>query len=82
MAGETWRREIPMADWIRANLPPGVAIANAATSVEYLTGHRNLNLHGVTSPAFVGTRTADREAGMFESLVAPARGPSGRRACC
>jgi hypothetical protein len=69
MAGETWRREIPMAEWIRANLPPGVAIANAATSIEYLTGHRNLNLHGVTSAAFVGTRTADREAGMFESLV-------------
>ena len=69
MAGETWRREIPMADWIRANLPPGAAIANAATSVEYLTGHRNLNLHGVTSPGFLGTRSADREAGMFESLT-------------
>ena len=68
MAGETWRREIPMADWIRANLPPGVSIANAATSVEYLTGHRNLNLHGVTSPGFVGNRTAEREAGLFESL--------------
>jgi hypothetical protein len=68
MAGETWRREIPMADWIRKNLPPGVTIANAATSVEYLTGHRNLNLHGVTSPAFVGNRTAEREAGLFESL--------------
>jgi hypothetical protein len=68
MAGETWRREIPMAAWIRANLPPGVAIANAATSVEYLTGHRNLNLHGVTSPAFVGGRTAEREASLFESL--------------
>ena len=68
MAGETWRREIPMAAWIRANLPPGVAIANAATSVEYLTGHRSVNLHGVTSPAFVGNRTAEREAGLFESL--------------
>ncbi len=68
MAGETWRREIPMAAWIRANLPPGAAIANAATSVEYLTGHRNVNLHGVTSPAFVGNRTAEREAGLFESL--------------
>jgi 4-amino-4-deoxy-L-arabinose transferase-like glycosyltransferase len=68
MAGETWRREIPMAAWIRASLPPGVAIANAATSVEYLTGHRNLNLHGVTSPDFVGNRTAEREAGLFESL--------------
>ena len=68
MAGETWSREVPMAAWIRTNLPPGVSIANAATSVEYLTGHRNLNLHGVTSPAFVGNRTAEREAGLFESL--------------
>jgi hypothetical protein len=57
-----------MAAWIRANLPPGAAIANAATSVEYLTGHRNLNLHGVTSPAFLGNRTSEREAGLFESL--------------
>ena len=81
LAGETWRREIPMAAWIRANLPPGVAIANAATSVEYLTGHRSLNLHGVTSPAFVGNRTAEREAGLFESLGRlPAA--SGRPTCC
>ena len=69
LAGETWRREIPMAAFIRAELPRGVAIANAATSVEYLTGHRNLNLHGVTSPGFAGGRTAEREAGMFESLT-------------
>ena len=77
MGGETWRREIPLSAWIRANLPPGVAIANAATSVEYLTGHRNLNLHGVTSPGFVGNRTAEREAGIFESLerVAPGERP-------
>ncbi len=68
MAGETWSREVPMAAWIRANLPPGASIANAATSVEYLTGHRNVNLHGVTSPDFVGNRTAEREAGLFESL--------------
>ncbi len=68
LAGETWRREIPMAAFIRAELPKGVAIANIATSVEYLTGHRNLNLHGVTSPGFAGSRTAEREAGMFESL--------------
>ena len=68
MAGETWRREIPMATWIRANLPAGVRIANAATSIEYLTGHRNLNLHGVTSAAFLGPGTRDREAGMFEAL--------------
>jgi len=69
MAGETWRREVPMADWIRRHLPPGVPIASPATSVEYLTGHRALNLHGVMSAAFLGTRTADREAGMFEALV-------------
>jgi 4-amino-4-deoxy-L-arabinose transferase-like glycosyltransferase len=69
MAGETWRREIPMAEYIRTHLPKGVPIANAATSIEYLTGHRNMNLHGVTSPAFVGNRTAEREAGLFESLV-------------
>ena len=76
MGGETWRREIPLAAWIRANLPPGVAIANAATSVEYLTGHHNVNLHGVTSPDFVGNRTAEREAGVFESLE---RLPSSER---
>jgi hypothetical protein len=68
MGGETWRREVPMAAFIRSKLPPGVAIANAATSVEYLTGHRNVNLHGVTSPGFVGNRTVEREAGVFESL--------------
>jgi 4-amino-4-deoxy-L-arabinose transferase-like glycosyltransferase len=67
-AGEIARRELPMAEWIRTHLPPGVAIANAATSVEYLTGHRSLNLHGVTSPAFFGNRTAEREAGTFEAL--------------
>jgi hypothetical protein len=68
LAGDTWRREIPMAAFIRGQLPRGVSIANAATSVEYLSGHRNLNLHGVTSPGFVGGRTAEREAGMFEAL--------------
>ncbi len=76
MGGETWRHEIPLADWIRANLPPGVSIANAATSVEYLTGHRNVNLHGVTHPGFVGNRTAERGAGIFESLE---RLPSSER---
>ncbi|HEY8232571.1 MAG TPA: hypothetical protein VIJ10_07910 [Vicinamibacteria bacterium] len=78
LAGSTWRREIPMAAFIRERLPKGVAIANAATSVEYLTGHRNLNLHGVTSPGFAGGRSAEREAGMFESLGrigAPERPP-------
>jgi hypothetical protein len=68
MAASTWLREIPTAQWIRRHLPPGVAIANGATSIEYLTGHRNLNLHGVTSPRFVGTRTVEREAGYFEAL--------------
>ncbi|HEY5908355.1 MAG TPA: hypothetical protein VIZ31_09940, partial [Vicinamibacteria bacterium] len=67
-AGEIARRELPMADWIRANLPPGTVIANAATSIEYLTGHRAVNLHGVTSPDFFGNRTAEREAGTFEAL--------------
>ena len=76
-AGHTWRREIPTARWIRAHLPPGAAIANGATSIEYLTGHRNLNLHGVTSPGFGGTRTAEKEAGYFEALgrLTPAERP-------
>ena len=68
MAGGVARRDLALAEWIRRELPPGVAMANLATSVEYLTGHRNLNLHGVTTPAFFGTLTAEREAGMFESL--------------
>jgi hypothetical protein len=67
-AGRTWRREIPTAEWIRAHLPPGATIANLATSVEYLTGHRNLNLHGVTSPGFGGVRSVEKEAGYFEAL--------------
>jgi hypothetical protein len=67
-AGEVWRRDVATAAWISKALPPGVAMANIATSVEYLTGHRNLNLHGVTSPAFFGNRTAEREAGTFESI--------------
>jgi hypothetical protein len=69
MAASTWRREIPTAEWIRRHLPPGVAIANGATSIAYLTGHRNLNLHGVTSPGFGGTRAVEKEAGYFEALV-------------
>jgi hypothetical protein len=75
-AGEIARRELPMAEWIRTQVPPGTAIANAATSVEYLTGHRALNLHGVTSPAFFGNRTSEREAGTFEAL---ARLPAAER---
>lgn len=69
MAGELARRDVAAAAWIAASLPPGTAIANAVTSVEYLTGHRNLNLHGVTSPAFFGGLTAEREASMLEGLV-------------
>ena len=68
MAGEIARRDVAMAEWISKNLPRGVAMANLATSVEYLTGHRAINLHGVTSPAFFGNRTAEREAGVFEAL--------------
>jgi len=68
MAGATWRREIPMAEWIRQNLPAGTGIANAATSIEYLTGHRNLNLHGVTSPDFGGIPQVEKEAGTYEAL--------------
>lgn len=68
MAGELWRRDVAAAEWIRAHLPPGTPIANVATSVEYLSGHRNLNLHGVTSPAFFGNTRAEREAGTFEAL--------------
>ncbi len=68
MAGEIYRREIPAAEWIRTQLPRGVAMANVVTSIEYLTGHRNMNLHGVTTPAFFGTRTMEKEAGFFEAL--------------
>jgi hypothetical protein len=68
MAGDVYRRDVGAAEWIVRNLPRGVAMANLATSVEYLTGHRNLNLHGVTSPFFFGNRTAEREAGVWESL--------------
>ena len=69
MAGEVHRRDLAAARWIAASLPRGVAMANVATSVEYLTGHRNINLHGVTSPAFLGTRAGEREAGMLEGLA-------------
>jgi hypothetical protein len=68
MAGDVYRRDVGAAEWIVRNLPRGVAMANMATSVEYLTGHRNLNLHGVTSPYFFGNRTAEREAGVWEAL--------------
>ncbi|MBI3932192.1 MAG: hypothetical protein HY317_02145 [Acidobacteria bacterium] len=68
MSGEVYLRDVRTAEWIAANLPKGVRIANLATSVEYLTGHHNVNLHGVTSPAFFGNRTAEREAGVVEAL--------------
>jgi hypothetical protein len=69
MAGHVYRREIPTAEWIRRNLPPGTPIANVTTSIEYLTGHKNVNFHGVTSPHFVGNRLVEKEAGLYESLV-------------
>jgi hypothetical protein len=68
MAGEVYRRDVAAAEWIASHVPRGAAMANVATSVEYLTGHRNTNLHGVTSPAFFGNRTSEREAGVFEAL--------------
>jgi len=76
LAGEISRRDLTAAKWIRDNLPRGTAMANLATSVEYLTGHRSLNLHGVTSPPFFGNRAAEREAGVLEAL---ARLPPGDR---
>jgi hypothetical protein len=77
LAGEISRRDLAAAQWIRNNLPAGTPIANLATSVEYLTGHRSLNLHGVTTAAFFGNRTAEREAGVLESLsrLPPAERP-------
>jgi hypothetical protein len=68
MAGEVYRRDVAAAQWIGRHLPAGVAIANLATSVEYLTGHRNLNLHGVTTPAFFGGRATERDAGALAGL--------------
>ena len=76
LAGEISRRDLAAAKWIRDNLPRGTAMANLATSVEYLTGHRSLNLHGVTSPPFFGNRAAEREADVLEAL---ARLPPGDR---
>jgi hypothetical protein len=67
-AGDVYRRDVATANWIRRNLPPGTAMANLATSVEYLTGHRSLNLHGVTTPDFFGGHAAEREANTFEGL--------------
>jgi hypothetical protein len=77
-AGDVYRRDVATAHWIRRNLPPGTAMANLATSVEYLTGHRSLNLHGVTTPDFFGGHAAEREADTFEGLrrLAPASRPT------
>jgi hypothetical protein len=68
MSGEVARRDVAAAQWISRNLPRGARMANVATSIEYLTGHHNVNLHGVTSPAFFGNTTAERDAGVLESL--------------
>ena len=68
-AGEIARRDLSAARFISASLPAGATIANVATSVEYLTGHRNVNLHGVTSPAFFGGNVPEREASMLEALA-------------
>jgi hypothetical protein len=72
-SGGVYRRDVAAAEWItrsirEGSLPAHVAAADIATSVEYLTGHRNVNLHGVTSPEFFGNRPAEREAGVFEAL--------------
>ncbi|HVR72205.1 MAG TPA: hypothetical protein VMT87_15280 [Vicinamibacteria bacterium] len=69
MAGEVYRRDVAAAEWITRHLPRGAGMANLATSVEYLTGHRNLNLHGVTSPAFFGGRATERDAGSLAGLA-------------
>jgi len=77
MAGEVYRRDVAAAQWMLRHVPPGTRMANLATSVEYLTGHQNLNLHGVTSPAFFGDHAAEREADAFEALgrLSPAERP-------
>lgn len=69
LAGQVARRDLVAAEWIKRQVPPGTAVANMATSVEYLTGHRSLNLHGVTTAQFLGNRPAEREAGVLEALA-------------
>jgi hypothetical protein len=81
LAGEVARRDVAAARWISeamsdGRLPRGARMADVATSVEYLTGHHNINLHGVTSPDFFGNRPAEREAEVFEALGR--MGPSER----
>lgn len=62
-------REVPTAEWMARTLPPETPVANVATSLEYLSGHRNVSLHGVTDARFVGNRFVEKEAGLFESLT-------------
>lgn len=69
LAGLVARRDLAVADWIGRGAQREQTIANLATSVEYLTGHRSLNLHGVTTPGFLGNRPAEREANVVESLA-------------
>jgi hypothetical protein len=66
--GKVWLRDVATANWIRKNLPHGVTIANTSTAIEFLTGHRNMNLHGVTSPFFLDGYMAEREANILEVL--------------
>ena len=68
-AGAIAAREVPTAEWIAGTLPPGTPIANVATNLEYLSGHRNVSLHGVTHAGFTGNRFVEKEAGLFESLT-------------
>ena len=68
MAADVYRRDVAVAQWITRSLPRGIPLANMATSVESLTGHLNLNLHGVTTPAFFGVRATERDAGALEAL--------------
>ncbi len=77
LAGNVYRRDWAAAQWILRNVPRGTRMGNIATSVEYLTGHRNLNLHGVTTPDFFGDHAAEREADSYEALrrMAPADRP-------
>ncbi|HET8647353.1 MAG TPA: hypothetical protein VFO85_17785, partial [Vicinamibacteria bacterium] len=68
MAGDIARRDVAAAEWMRRSLPPDTVLANVAGGAEYLSGHRVMNLHGVTSAAFLGNRTAEREANTLEGL--------------
>jgi hypothetical protein len=78
LAGDMYRREGRAAEWISRRLPADAVIANLGTSLEYLTGRRSVNLHGVMSPAFFDNLPNEREAGTFEALgrLAPEERPS------